>query len=651
MTSAAKVTAGSRNPGTAPSKRSHQPSPLLNAVWLVLLVAAVAGTFAAAAQLEQSYQAYIQPFAALGLRVGEVDNELRIVGAYGPPDASQATASGGLILSVDGRPAPTRYQDRLEVGRLLADAPGPVVRLRVLSRDGRSRDLALQRSGGWLTAAYAGSGWTRHGLWIETGVANTILHAVQIFAAVLLFTRARRQPVAVLLSISFLMMAASGSFSSPTYTQPLWGPFALAPPLLGALAIGGIALGLFVFPDGRPDPPWLRWGLPFLVALVVVDALYGYGIVAASWISWPVLAVFLLAVAVQVRRYRRLPAGEPRQQLRWALFGTVGTGVCFLALAVVLAWQSRAADDILVWAWLTAAVPVLVLIAGVAHMGGLVVSLLRYRLYDVDTVISRSAAFAIVTVALAAIWAGVERALEVVLEGSFGREAEALSVGLAAAIAAVLINPLHERAHRWAEHVFHKTLSQLRRDLPVTVADLRETASVATLAGVALEGITEGVRASRGAIVLAAGQGLKPLAAHGASLPEIRAWLRAAGSELVGQQLLRGEGGDLFPLRLPLTVADHGRRNTVGWLLLGPRPDGSYYVKDELDTLAEVAEPVARALQITRIRHARERAQENKLAGLGAQVAAVRDDQHKLVSELERLRELLAQKANAIPVQ
>jgi len=34
----------------------------------------------------------------------------------------------------------------------------------------------------------------------------------------------------------------------------------------------------------------------------------------------------------------------------------------------------------------------------------------------------------------------------------------------------------------------------------------------------------------------------------------------------------------------------------VGWLLLGPRPDGSFYCKDERETLAVIAEPIARAL-------------------------------------------------------
>lgn len=619
---------------------------ILEGLWVGLLIAAVAGTLASTLQVERGYKAYIEPFAALGIRAGEVDNQLRIVGVYGRREAVSATPLG-LILSVDGRPAPARYRDRLEVGRMLAKAPGPRVNVRIRSDDGRIRNFALQRSDAWLSGFYAGTGWTRHRLWIESSVSADIVRLVQIFAAILLFTRARRERVAVLLSASFLMMAASG-INFPNYVEPLWGPFGLAAPLLGALGLGGVALGMLVFPDGRFDPPWVRWILAPLGAFVIAHALYGYGIVAAGWLLWPLTGLILAAVVVQVWRYRRLPVGEKRQQIRWTLLGAVCAGICIAAAAVVIEWRNHATADPMVIAWLSAVFPVLISVGPVAHMSGLVVSLVRYRLYDVDTIVSRSAAFALVTIVLAAVWAGIERALEVVLEDRIGHEAQAVSVGLAAALAAFLINPLHIRAHRWAEQVFHKALMHLRRDLPLALAELRETASAGALAAAALAPIVEGVHATRGAIALHNGRAFRVEALRGVSQPAVRTWLSSSGPALAGNALVRGKTGDLFPFCLPLTLADGGRRRTVGWLLLGLRPDGSFFGKDELDTLKEVADPLARALQIARLRQSRERAQERKLAALAAEVAAARDAQAKVALELETVRDLLAQRASVV---
>jgi hypothetical protein len=87
----------------------------------------------------------------------------------------------------------------------------------------------------------------------------------------------------------------------------------------------------------------------------------------------------------------------------------------------------------------------------------------------------------------------------------------------------------------------------------------------------------------------------------------------------------REESDALFPVRVPLEAEGHGR---VGWLLLGPRPDGSLFGKSEFDVIEEIAEPVARAMEVALRRQEREgqvesrlQAIENKLAELAARLA------------------------------
>ena len=70
------------------------------------------------------------------------------------------------------------------------------------------------------------------------------------------------------------------------------------------------------------------------------------------------------------------------------------------------------------------------------------------------------------------------------------------------------------------------------------------------------------------------------------------------------------------PLRLRLAVERGEEPETIGWLLLGPRPDGSFFGKDEREALEHVAGPIARALHITQLRQRREEQAELRLSNL-----------------------------------
>ena len=69
----------------------------------------------------------------------------------------------------------------------------------------------------------------------------------------------------------------------------------------------------------------------------------------------------------------------------------------------------------------------------------------------------------------------------------------------------------------------------------------------------------------------------------------------------------------MFPVRVRLRIDSGEAPETVGWLLLGPRPDGTLFGSDEREALAHIAEPVARALHIASLRQSRERNAETRL--------------------------------------
>jgi hypothetical protein len=61
----------------------------------------------------------------------------------------------------------------------------------------------------------------------------------------------------------------------------------------------------------------------------------------------------------------------------------------------------------------------------------------------------------------------------------------------------------------------------------------------------------------------------------------------------------------LFPVRVPL-VPSSDDEEPIGYLLVGPRPDGSIPSRDEQKALREVQEAIARAVRTIIKREARE---------------------------------------------
>ena len=230
---------------------------------------------------------------------------------------------------------------------------------------------------------------------------------------------------------------------------------------------------------------------------------------------------------------------------------------------------------------------------------GLLVSLLRYRLYDAEAVISRSAAYTVLILLLGVVFTASEKIIELLGEEYFGQSSRALAGGLAAGVAAMLIAPLHERMHRWAEHRFQRDLVHLRKGLPLLIGDMRETATFQHLAEAVLERVTRGVRAVRAALIMDG----KRLEANHVAPDAVDTWLAEWRPPPEESQVHCDRADKLFPVQVPLAADGVG---IMGWLVLGPRPDGSLYGRDERRALHDIADPIARALAIVRRREVHE---------------------------------------------
>jgi len=159
----------------------------------------------------------------------------------------------------------------------------------------------------------------------------------------------------------------------------------------------------------------------------------------------------LLALGITVTWIVRLLAsywgatGDSRQQLKWLLGGGAVT-VAAVVLSLLVPSPSSGSSGI--WQ---------VLIGGVLPFGiaalpiGLGIGILKYRLYDVDRLISRTLSYAIVTGLLVGVYVGLVTLATRVLPFS-----SPLGIAASTLAAVALFNPLRRRVQRLVDRRFNR---------------------------------------------------------------------------------------------------------------------------------------------------------------------------------------------------
>ncbi len=570
---------GAEQEAAAKTRRSGWAVRLYRLVWWALFLLVAAATLAGPYSIPKTYDSQWRPFSDFGLRW---DSDSETTGQpLGNESRAAGVEAGRTVVAVNGRRPDPNAPGR-SPAELIAAVGGDRLTLVTRGPDGDIRTHRLRRGPHHLRQAYSGSPIGPSTLlWIENPL-EILASLLGIAAAVLLYRRHRRDRVAAILSLAFLLLSGEGNAADSTFN--LLG----APAIPFAFKIIGYAVllvGVLLFPDGQFRPPWARWLAPAIAAwaALTIAARFGELPLSENQMNLAGGGLALLSVALLAARYRRLPPSIERQQVRWATFGFV-VGAALAAVTTVAEQAMAGAEDPATYAWLRLLLAFVLPAAPLAMAAGLLVSLLRFRLYDADVVISRSAAVAALTLTLAAVYAAASQIMEALFQSSFGREGGVWPGAVGAALAVILFVPLNSRIQAWAERRFQKSVLELRRDLPECVGDLRETASLDELLREILARARSGARST------------------------------AAAIEIDGRIAARDGGEAPLPLRVPLRIGHRGEE--VGGLLLGTRPDGTLPGKDEREALEEAADPIARAIHIARKREEAKRELEARLATL-----------------------------------
>ncbi len=283
------------------------------------------------------------------------------------------------------------------------------------------------------------------------------------------------------------LLAVSG-FELPGYVIATWiTGFAPTPAIAGV-----IILVPLLFPDGHLLTPRWRWAAAFgvtMIALLVIRNMFTPGPltdhpqienpagVPALSVLAPVLEfangpgtmmAAVLGIASAFVRYRRGTTVE-RTQLRW--FGAA-TALTLFLFSLAIIFQNGPIADL---GWLGGVISLSLIPVAIG------IAILRYRLYEIDRIISRTVGWTIVTGLLAAVFAVVVVVLQSILS-QFSNE-NTLAVAASTLVAFALFQPLRRRVQRAVDRRFDRARYDGQRTVDGFAEHLRSDVDLASLRG------------------------------------------------------------------------------------------------------------------------------------------------------------------------
>jgi hypothetical protein len=356
-----------------------------------------------------------------------------------------------------GRPDLTQWDLRPGIGLVSAATVGAV--------------LASRRPAhpvGWLLLAQVAAN-------LATGAAAQYLAWGQLAGGPLPATRfvALSYPASAgggLLLLGFvLLLTPTGKLPSPGWR--LWARAMVAVPLLLVV--------LVTLAPGSVDTSQQVLGSPFDFlglggALLVVNQLA---------LAFTTLAVAVCAGSL-VARFRRA-RGVERQQLRWV---AVAAALLVVAAGAALVGLALDATEVVTWA-ISAWVAGLPLAIGAA--------VLRYRLYDLDRIISRTLAYGLLTVLLGGGYAAVVLGLGQLL----GRGSSLVVAGATLAVAG-LFQPARRRIQQAADRRFNRRRHDAAETIQAFSDRLRDQVDLDTLSAELLAVVEETMQPNQASLWL-----------------------------------------------------------------------------------------------------------------------------------------------------
>lgn len=351
----------------------------------------------------------------------------------------------------------------------------------------------------------------------------------------------------------------------------------------------------YVFPNGRFAPSWTRWLAVIGISAQIPSNFLFTGIWSrVAWADPILLATAVVAYAglplAQTYRYRHISSPIERQQTKWVVFAVVIaiTFTLFVFLLVPPATSPRrtAFNNVLGdTLWNVTFLPIPLAIA---------VSVLRYRLWDIDLVINRALVYATLTASVVGLY--------VLVVGGVGElfqmQGNLMLSLLGAGLVAMLFQPLRARLQRAVNRLMYGERDDPYRVITRLGERLEATLSPEAVLPTIVETTSQALRLPYAAIALKDEDGFSVVASAGERSPSA--------------------------LSLPLLYSGE----TVGHLLVSPRPGDAGFSPTDRRLLNDLARQVGIAAHSVLLSSALQRSRERLVTTREEERRRLRRDLH-----------------------
>jgi hypothetical protein len=296
--------------------------------------------------------------------------------------------------------------------------------------------------------------------------------------ALFIFWRKPKEKIAVLMASVFLLLSADSSVQllKEGYGYAWFSQVGL---FLDVTSSVLPFMALFLFPDGKYKPGWVRWVLVFLIGIQVWRLFYPQEY-EQSFLVVRGLTFLLLAVAL-FQRYTRYSNQIQRLQIKWVIFSLVSIlGSLGLYLIILMSMPSLKMPSpagvmayglgSLLWMSFALVFPITIVIA-----------IFRSHLWDIDLVIRRTLIYTVLTLLLAVIYLGAVAVLQTLFTTASAQNSP-LGIVVSTLGIAALFNPLRHRIQAFIDRRFYRHKYNAEQALAAFAALARCETDISSLA-------------------------------------------------------------------------------------------------------------------------------------------------------------------------
>lgn len=317
---------------------------------------------------------------------------------------------------------------------------------------------------------------SNRGLTIEQYAVYTILSGLLdlvVFgsAALLILWKARGNWFAWYTVFILLFYPAGGALNEINQVSQEMGKFYG----FGAILWPLFLLYLYLFPNGRALPKWTRWPMTAIItlhfALMVAGFLINFGIGVGFLSIWEstgfvvILVGFPFILLSQVLRFRSYSTPVERYQTKWFI-GTLAFYIIAITLVTIIT-GSLNLERFGLWGDFSRMLSYVIPIS-------LVISILRYRLWDIDLIIRRTLVYGGLTTTLAAVYFGSVVLLQELFQVVTGQHQSHVATVISTLGIAALFTPLRRRIQSDMDRRFYRRKYDAQKTLEDFAARARD---------------------------------------------------------------------------------------------------------------------------------------------------------------------------------